>query len=115
MVRGGKVKKLNCWEFKKCGREPGGKMIDKYGICSTPTFMSMNGVNDGVNGGRICWLVAGTYGKCKADYAGCITMKELSSCYDCDFHRIVLEEEGYTFTDARIRNDMKKRIAYYAL
>jgi len=24
---------LNCWEFKKCGREPGGEKASELGIC----------------------------------------------------------------------------------
>jgi len=25
--------KLNCWEFKKCGRQPGGPKVAELGVC----------------------------------------------------------------------------------
>ena len=25
--------RLNCWEVKKCGREPGGKSVATLGVC----------------------------------------------------------------------------------
>jgi len=29
-------RKVNCWEFKKCEREPGGNRVDEEGECPAP-------------------------------------------------------------------------------
>lgn len=89
------MKKINCWEFKKCGREPGGELSNHLGICPASVNTSMNGLNGGKNGGRICWLVAGTFGKSRASYADCVEAEKLRSCLECEFHNLVLKEEGY--------------------
>ena len=52
---------LNCWEFKKCGREIGGIKVEELGICPAASDTSVNEFNRGQNGGRICWAVAGTF------------------------------------------------------
>ncbi len=48
--------KLNCWEFKECGREPNGKNVSLYGVCPVAIESRLDGVHDGRNGGRCCWL-----------------------------------------------------------
>ncbi len=104
-VEGGQMnkRKLNCWEYKKCGREPGGVNARTSGVCVSATNTSMHEINGGINGGRVCWLVAGTYGKSRAEMADCIASKAISSCYQCDFHSQVLSEEGFIITDDNIR------------
>ena len=80
---------LNCWEFKKCGREPGGAKVNELGVCPAATDTSFNGVNGGVNGGRYCWRVAGTF--CKGEVQGTYAKKMLT-CINCDFfNRVELE------------------------
>ena len=83
--------KLNCWEFKKCGREPEGAKIAEYDVCSAATETSANGINGGKNGGRICWAIAGTLSneKIKGTFA-----KEKFSCLTCDFFKLVNGEEN---------------------
>ena len=83
--------KLNCWEIKKCGREPGGHSVPERGICPAPANTSSNGVNSGKNGGRICWAIAGTFcgGKIQGDFA-----QKSVSCMSCNVFRLVKEEEG---------------------
>ena len=83
--------KLNCWEFRKCGREPNGAKIKKMGVCPATVELSSTGINGGKNAGRICWAVAGTFcgGKVQGDFA-----QELSSCMACDFFKMVKQEEG---------------------
>ena len=54
------TKKLNCWEFMRCKREPGGNRADKDGTCVAAMDSSYDGINCGKNAGRICWAVAGT-------------------------------------------------------
>ncbi|MCZ7583707.1 MAG: hypothetical protein M5R36_10445 [Deltaproteobacteria bacterium] len=51
---------MNCWEFVRCGREPGGNRAEKLGVCPTAVARPLHGVHGGVNGGRACWTVAGT-------------------------------------------------------
>jgi hypothetical protein len=83
------MNKHNCWEFKKCGREPGGVKINESGICPAATDTSSDGINRGKNGGRICWSVAGIFSKF---INGTFAFKECS-CVNCDFFRLVKEEE----------------------
>jgi hypothetical protein len=85
------AKKLNCWEHMKCGREPGGTQAKKLGVCQAASYRSINGVNGGINGGRLCWAIVGIYSF--TDTKGLLFQNNYH-CYDCDFHRRVLAEEG---------------------
>ena len=51
---------LNCWEIMDCGREPSGSLVAELGVCPAATDVTHDGMNHGHNGGRICWVVAGT-------------------------------------------------------
>jgi hypothetical protein len=82
--------KQNCWEFLKCGREPGGKNIDHLGICPASTDTSSDGLNEGINGGRMCWAISGTY--CHKKMQGLFAKTQLS-CRSCIFFKNVKEEE----------------------
>ena len=81
----------NCWDFKKCGREPGGAKVAELGVCPAPTDTSSGGLNGGEKGGRICWAVAGTF--CGGKVQGSFAQKRMS-CLSCDFFKLVKEEEG---------------------
>ena len=83
--------KTNCWEFKKCGREPGGAKSKEMGVCPATTEASCTGMNGGKNAGRICWAIAGTFcgGKVQGDFA-----QKSVSCMSCDFFKSVKQEEG---------------------
>jgi len=83
--------KLNCWEFVKCGREPGGAKITEHGVCPAATDTSANGINGGRNGGRICWAIAGTL--CNEKIQGTLA-KEKFSCMNCDFFKLIYKEEN---------------------
>ncbi|MBI5049395.1 MAG: hypothetical protein HZC11_00595 [Nitrospirae bacterium] len=85
------VKKQNCWEFKKCGREPGGEKVKDMGICPASTDTASDGLNDGKNGGRICWALAGTF--CGGIVQGTFAQKQVS-CMSCEFYKKVKDEEG---------------------
>ncbi len=63
--------KQNCWEMKKCGREPGGVKTPELGLCPASTDKTADGLNGGKNGGRICWAVTGTFcgGKIQGTFA----------------------------------------------
>ena len=83
-------KEINCWEFKKCERQPGGKKVDDLGVCPAAVDSSFNGINNGQNAGRICWAVAGTCcgGKVQGTFA-----EKRRSCVTCDFYKHVQEQE----------------------
>jgi hypothetical protein len=87
------AKKLNCWDFKNCGREPGGIKVNEQGICPAATYSSANCINGGKNGGRICWAIAGTF--CFEKNQG-IFSREKFTCMTCDFFKLVEEEENIT-------------------
>lgn len=86
--------KLNCWEFKRCGRQAEGAMQETEGLCPTSGEIRLDGLHDGVSSGRACWVVAGTYSK---GSAVCSSLKDISDCKDCDFYQRVLDEEGAGF------------------
>lgn len=83
--------KLNCWEFKKCGREPGGRRVAELGACPAASSTALHRANDGHGGGRACWVLAGTL--CGGTVQGSFAAK-LSNCRACDFYRLVQSEEG---------------------
>ncbi len=89
--------KLNCWEFKKCHRQPGGSKTGELGVCPAGTETRVNGVNGGKNGGRACWAIAGTL--CQDKIQGTFADK-LLDCLKCDFFKIVINEEGKNFQGA---------------
>lgn len=88
------MKKLNCWEFKECGREPDGKNSATLGECPAAQEKRLDGVFGGTNAGRACWIVAGTM--CKGEVQGTFAQK-LADCATCDFYQMVQSEEGKDF------------------
>jgi hypothetical protein len=86
-----KEKKRNCWEYRKCGREPGGKNVAEKCVCPAAIEKRYNGVNNGKKGGRFCWVVAGTY--CKGKVQGAYAQK-LEDCIRCPFYKEVERQEG---------------------
>ncbi len=78
--------KLNCWEFRRCGREPGGSRSEELGVCPVTTDVHADGLNGGVNGGRVCWVIRNS---CCDHGTG-----EFPSCERCEFHIRVKSEEG---------------------
>jgi len=84
-------KKLNCWEYKECGREPGGEKAGEFGMCPAASDTSFDGINTGRCAGRFCWAVAGTF--CGDSVQGTFAEKR-DSCLSCDFFNRVQEEEG---------------------
>ena len=80
----------NCWEFKRCGREPRGAKSVELGVCPAATEARLNGIHSGRNGGRACWAIAGTL--CGGTVQGSFATK-LSNCLKCEFYQAVLKEE----------------------
>ena len=75
----------NCWEYIKCGREPGGNKVAELGTCHAASAKKLNGLNFGINGGRICFAISGTFcgGKVQGTFA-----QKLGSCTKCDFYEL---------------------------
>lgn len=96
------MKKLNCWEFKKCGREPKGARAQELGVCPAAQEERLNNVHGGVNSGRSCWIVAGTY--CKGEVQGSFAQK-YHNCALCDFYTAVKAEEAFNFVLAAVLLD----------
>jgi len=69
---------MNCWEYKRCGREAGGLRAAELGVC--PAFPL---------GGTTCATVAGTL--CGGMVQGTFAQK-LGTCLSCEFYR----SEHYT-------------------
>lgn len=86
--------KLNCWEYKNCGRQPGGENVDEFGICTASTDQTLDGIHEGKNCGRACWVNSGTY--CKGQVQGTFEQKYMT-CQVCDFYLMVEHEEGEQF------------------
>ena len=98
LVHHGKgLEKGNCWQFKKCGREPGGARMKELGVCPAATDKRLDDIHGGLNAGRTCWVIAGTF--CEGLIQGTFAQK-FSSCRECDFYQMVLEEETQNFITA---------------
>ncbi|GAB4277546.1 MAG: hypothetical protein Kow0056_09100 [Coriobacteriia bacterium] len=88
-------KKTNCWEYKNCGRGPGGDLVEELGQCPVSTLESVNGIHDGKNGGRCCWAVVGS----DSNAARSESDTWRHPCEECDFPALVLDEELELETD----------------
>jgi len=84
----------NCWEFQKCGREPGGSKADELGLCPAAVASALDQTNHGKNAGRICWAVTGTL--CKGTVQGTFARK-FKNCLICPFYEKVQEQEARAF------------------
>lgn len=85
------MKKRNCWEVQKCGREPGGHAVGDHGPCPAAVEITLDGVHGGKNSGRTCWVLAGTY--CSGQVVG-TKARKLDNCMACQFYQLVIREEG---------------------
>lgn len=92
------MNKLNCWEFKNCGRQPGGDKVHELGHCRAAVETSLHGTNSGINGGRACWSLEGTL--CGNEKQGSYAQK-LQKCLQCDFFAMVRQEEERNFQNSR--------------
>jgi hypothetical protein len=100
--------KINCWEYKKCGRQPGGPKANELGICPAAADEHLNGTHGGKNAGRACWVVAGSLcgGKIQGTYA-----RKLLNCWRCEFMNAVkLEEESSPFGFSHTRLGMERAL-----
>ncbi len=88
------TRKLNCWEIKKCGREPGGSQTHDYGVCPAAREERLDGIHGGRNGGRSCWVLAGTL--CGGTVQGTFAQK-YGNCKSCEFYVAVKKQEFPAF------------------
>ena len=87
-------RKLNCWEYKDCGRERGGILSDTLGVCPVAMALECDGLNDGQAGGRVCWMIR----RCPVTGIAFPNDERMSDCHNCTFYRRVAHEEaGETF------------------
>lgn len=73
--------RLNCWDFKDSCNETA--MSDIH-ICPAKKENAANGLNSGINGGRICWVIMDSH--CKKKFR--------KDCSLCEFRYRVIAEEG---------------------
>lgn len=93
-----KTKKLNCWEFKECGREKGGANVAELGVCPASIDKVLHGVHDGENCGRACWVMEGTL--CAASVQGSF-LEKFKKCIACNFFHEVEAQEGRDLKNAK--------------
>lgn len=72
---------MNCWEFKKCGREEGGINASELGVC--PAYP---------DNGNQCGRIPGTL--CDGKVQGSFSMK-LAGCVKCDFYQSSAYDKSY--------------------
>jgi len=72
---------MNCWEFKKCGREKGGAKAAELGVC--PAYPG---------NGSHCARIAGTF--CGGKVQGTFAMK-LANCMQCEFYKSPNYDKSY--------------------
>jgi len=85
---------MNCWEFKKCGREPDGENAEKLGVCETSVESKFDGINHGNNAGRYCWKVKISE---ENNNVADKTLSAIMTCIECDFFIKVKAEEKNIF------------------
>lgn len=76
------MKRKCCWEFKDCGREPGGRNVAELGVCPVPAGEELEGCCGPADMCSSCWTEVGTL--CGGDVQG-IYAKKLGNCMKCDY------------------------------
>jgi len=110
------MRKINCWEFKKCGRQPGGPKAEELGVCPVTTHAELAGAHGGINAGRACWVVAGSL--CGGKIQGAFAQK-LGNCWSCDFmNRVKAEEDkeqnGFSMSRLAMERTLQLRMQGFA-
>ena len=97
--------KLNCWEFMGCRSEKVGNIVnaDKTDVCPALLEKRLDGIHDGKNAGRACWIVSHTM--CNGALQGTCEQK-YKTCMLCDFYRYVMEEEENNFIRSKALKEM---------
>ncbi len=71
------MKQIRCWEYMKCGRQPGGRRVEQLGKCPAASFTQTE-----------CWLIAGTL--CNGEVQGTYAQK-YETCIVCDYYNKMQE------------------------
>ena len=95
---------MNCWEFLKCGREPGGERAAE-GVCPAAACTAASGAHYGLNAGRACWGIHGTMCEGKVDGGW---EEKMAVCTRCEFYLQVHREEA----DNLLSIDDIRRLVY---
>lgn len=82
---------LNCWNWKNCGRYPGGPNSNKLGVCPAASDSKSDGYLNGRNAGRACIFVAGTL--CGGNKQGNYSDKK-KNCMECDYYEALINHFG---------------------
>ena len=86
----------NCWEVMKCGFGPNGSNAKtRSKVCPAAEESTLDGVHDGLHGGRVCWFVDNTL-SCSKNTHGDFSEK-FPICMNCEFYWQVREEEDKRF------------------
>jgi hypothetical protein len=99
-------RKMNCWEFKKCGRTPYEGPIDEKKICPVSVDVRLEGIHGGKNAGRACWVVAGSM--CDGKLQGS-TSQKFGDCFKCSFYKALRQEEKEHYSDTLYLLDRLRR------
>lgn len=91
---------LNCWNWKNCGRYPGGPKVKELGVCPAAVNSKADGFLDGRNAGRACIFVAGTL--CGGSRQGSFIDKE-KHCLECDYYQALRSEYGLSLTSDKYK------------
>ena len=78
---------MNCWEYKKCGREANGAKVKELGVC--PVYPKH---------GTHCARIAGT--QCGGKVQGAFAMR-LADCMQCDFYKSPHYDESWCIADLK--------------
>ena len=106
------VTRLNCWEFRRCGRVPGGSREGECGVCPVVTESRLDAVHSGINAGRVCWFIEGTLCdmamRCKPSGSG-NHVEKFKRCLKCNFYNYVKQQEqGRLISPAEAHSLLRK-------
>jgi CheY-like chemotaxis protein len=91
-----RMAKLNCWEFRKCGKTPFDGTTDRANICPVSIEVQLDGIHGGKNAGRACWTIAGSM--CDNGLQGSV-FEKYNTCEKCSFYLALKEEETHNYCD----------------
>ncbi len=107
-MMGNRVGKKNCWEIMACGRGPAGNDGAGEDVCPAALAGALDGVHGGTNGGRACWVVAGTF--CGGVVQGQFARKYFD-CRACAFYEQVRgEEKGKMLKPRELLDRLARRV-----
>ncbi|MBF0357807.1 MAG: hypothetical protein HQL70_04310 [Magnetococcales bacterium] len=96
---------LNCWNWKNCGRYPGGPKVNEFGVCPATTETQADGFLNGRAAGRGCAYVAGTF--CGGKIQGSAQDKT-HDCIKCDYYKALKSEFGSALSAIQFNKYLNK-------